>query len=285
MNVMVRGSILYASEMYYNLKETELRQIERIEEGFLRQVFKTTKGCPLTQLYLSIGEKPARFEIQKRRLLFMKKILHEDDESLINKFFKLQLKSPSRGDWASLCLKDLKELRISESMEEIKLMPQSQFKKLVKTRVTENAFNYLIKKQGSKGKENKCEDLSMAEYLHPTNKAISISDKQQLFAMKNRMTNIPANFPKPNIKPKCFCNEDEDMAHIYNCVVLNNGKTTEIEYEKIYNGTLSEQIVILRIFEKNIERREQLMNEKQSEDKLPRDPFVIHCSKLSTVMD
>ena len=27
MNVMVRGSILYASEMYYNLKETELRQI------------------------------------------------------------------------------------------------------------------------------------------------------------------------------------------------------------------------------------------------------------------
>ena len=75
------------------------------------------------------------------------------------------------------------------------------------------------------------------------------------------------------------------MAHIYNCVVLNNGKTTEIEYEKIYNGTLSEQIVILRIFEKNIERREQLMNEKQSEDKLPCDPFVIHCSQFSTVMD
>ena len=74
MNVMVRGSILYASEMYYNLKETELRQIEQIEEGFLRQVFKTTKGCPLTQLYLSIGEKPSRFEIQKRRLLFMKKM-------------------------------------------------------------------------------------------------------------------------------------------------------------------------------------------------------------------
>ena len=30
---------------------------------------------------------------------------------------------------------------------------------------------------------------------------------------------------------------------------------------------------------------EQLMNEKQSEDKLPRDPFVIHCSQFSTVMD
>jgi hypothetical protein len=44
MNVMIRGSILYACEMYYNLKETELRQIERIEESYMRQIFKTTKG-------------------------------------------------------------------------------------------------------------------------------------------------------------------------------------------------------------------------------------------------
>ena len=52
MNVMVRGSILYACEMYYDLKESELRQIERIEEGYLGQIFKTTKGCPITELYL-----------------------------------------------------------------------------------------------------------------------------------------------------------------------------------------------------------------------------------------
>ena len=31
MNVMIRSSILYASDMYYQLKETELRQLERIE--------------------------------------------------------------------------------------------------------------------------------------------------------------------------------------------------------------------------------------------------------------
>ena len=67
--------------------------------------------------------------------------------------------------------------------------------------------------------------------------------------MKNRMTNIPANFPKPNLKTNCFCYEDEDMSRIQNCAVLNNEKPTEIEYEKISNGTLSEQITIFRIFE------------------------------------
>ena len=63
MNVMIRSSILYASDMYYQLKETELRQLERIEESYLRQVLKTTKGCPINQLYLSLGQYPARFEI------------------------------------------------------------------------------------------------------------------------------------------------------------------------------------------------------------------------------
>ena len=32
MNVMLRSSILYACETYYNFKENELRHIERIEE-------------------------------------------------------------------------------------------------------------------------------------------------------------------------------------------------------------------------------------------------------------
>ena len=32
MNVILRGSILYASETYYNLTENQLRNIERIEE-------------------------------------------------------------------------------------------------------------------------------------------------------------------------------------------------------------------------------------------------------------
>ena len=98
MNVMVRGSLLYACDMYYDLKETELRQIERMEEGYLRQVLKTSKGCPITELYLSVGQHPARFEIQKMRLLYLKYILLQDEESLISKFLQLQLEKPTKGD-------------------------------------------------------------------------------------------------------------------------------------------------------------------------------------------
>jgi hypothetical protein len=63
----------------------------------------------------------------------------------------------------------------------------------------------------------------MAEYLLPLNKSLSISKKQRLFAVKNRMVNISANFPKPNTEYKCQCDEKEDMEHIFDCEILNNG--------------------------------------------------------------
>ena len=97
MNVMLRGSILYASETYYNLTENQLRSIERIEEGFLRKILKTTKGCPIVQLYLETGQWPARFAIQKSRLLFLKTILEEVEQSMVRtNSFIFNFSSPLR---------------------------------------------------------------------------------------------------------------------------------------------------------------------------------------------
>ena len=77
MNTMLRGSILFACETYYNLKQSELRQLERIEDGFLRELFKTSTGCPIIQLYLEVGQYPARYEIFKILILYLKYILNQ----------------------------------------------------------------------------------------------------------------------------------------------------------------------------------------------------------------
>ena len=143
--------------MYYNLKETEIRRIERIEEGFMRKILQTTKGCPITQLYLEIGQAPARFEIQKMRLLFLKYILDQEEESILKKFLNLQFKEPVRRDWASTVMNDLKELEITLSLEEIKNMTKMKFSRILKIRMKENALKYLIRKQGKKGGEIRLE--------------------------------------------------------------------------------------------------------------------------------
>ena len=98
----------------------------------------------------------------------------------------------------------------------------------------------------------------MAQYLLPYNASLTIEQKCELFAVKNRMTQIPNNFPKSKEKNKCWCGEIEDMNHIYNCELYTNNKTQSISYNKIHNGKLEEQIEIFTIFKQNLDQRERM---------------------------
>ena len=68
MNSLIRRSILYACESYYNLTEHEIRSIESIEEHFLIQLFDTGSKCPRHMLWLESGQIPTRHIIQLQRL-------------------------------------------------------------------------------------------------------------------------------------------------------------------------------------------------------------------------
>ena len=230
-----------------------------IEEGFMRQIFKTTKGCPLVQLYLEFSQHPARFEIIKIRLLFLKTILDEDEESMISKFVRLQQEQSVKGDWISTCFKDLKSLDMSVSLSEIRNMSKNSFRKILNKRIRIIAFNYLKRKQGRKGSEILYKEYVMQEYLLPNDIGLTIEDQQYLFKIRNKMVNIPANFGGIST---CLCGENEDMSHIISCPILNKCENEEnLNIEKIYNGSLIEQKQILKKFQQNFQEKERLENE------------------------
>ena len=208
MNLILRGSILYAGECYYNLTEIQLRSIERIEEKFLRKILKTSKGCPIVQIYLECGQWPARFELQKMRCLFLKQILQQDENSQIYKFFQLQLNQPVKGDLVSTCLEDLSQQKIKESLEDIKQMSENKFKKLLKTRIKENAFEYLLKRRGSKGQGIHYSSLEMSEYLLPHNDKLNIDEKKRSIFIKKQDDSAPLYFGHSN--EKCICVDNEN---------------------------------------------------------------------------
>jgi hypothetical protein len=265
MNAMLRSSILYACETYYNLKEGEIRQIESFEEGFLRELLKTSSGCPIKQIYLEFGQIPARFEIIRIRLLYLKYILNQNKESMIHKFFTIQLESSGKGDWTTMCLDNLRELDVQNSLEEIKQMSPYQFKKMLKEKVRQAALQYLTDKRGSKGAEINYQELQMADYLQPI-ADLSIDVKRKIFEVRNKMTRIPANFSSRKTIFKCVCGEQEDMSHVYSCTVLNSDKPVT-QYEEIYSNNIEKIKEVYKRFENNINEREQIMNKNENEDK------------------
>ena len=279
MNTMLRSSILYACETYYNLKECEIRQLERIEEEFMRKLMKTSKGCPIVQLYAELGQIPARFEIIKIRLLFLKYILNQNPESLIYKFFDIQRKTSTKGDWVYMCMENLKYIEISESFEVIKKMSYTTFKNLLKKKVTIAAFHYLSKRRGSKGSEIAYSKMEMAEYLLPYSSKISIEVKCEIFGMRNKMVKIPANYSARDVIHKCIsCNNEENMEHVYTCKLLNS-EEPETEYKQIYSNNLDLITKVHRRFVDNMGEREQKLIEIEKEQNYKKDfSTVIHLS-------
>ena len=92
----------------------------------------------------------------------------------------------------------------------------------------------------SKGSEINYSDIELADLLQPIN-PMSIEQKQKLFSIRNRMVQISDNFPKSEMKTKCFCGENEDMKHIYTCNIRNEGIGQTEKYGNICNGTISQQ--------------------------------------------
>ena len=166
-------------------------------------------------------------------------------------FLNLQLEENKKGDWIKTCIEDLRSLNMSDDLEEIKKISRNQYRKEINKRIKESAFKYLKRKQKKKGIEINYTDFQMAEYLMPNNQNISIESQQYLFAIRNRMINIPANFGGES---KCICGQKEENKHIYTCNKINEEKE-KVEFEKVFNGTLTEQVKILERFRKNMEIR------------------------------
>ena len=86
----------------------------------------------------------------------------------------------------------------------------------------------------------------MADYLLPYNSELTILEKQQVFRIRNRMIDIPSNFPKSNNKPLCVCGGEESMEHIYNCGTLSEESEEREQYLEIFNGNFKQQVEVFR---------------------------------------
>ena len=157
---LLLNSILTNSEAWYHLKEEELRILEKCDENLLRKIFEAPCTTPIPMLYLESGCKPVRFTILARRLMFLDYILHEDEESLIMRFFKAQEESPCKDDWYLTVTEDLEYLEIYLTFEHIKSASRQSFKNIVDEAISIKAHEYLVNKQT---KMNKILHISYSE--------------------------------------------------------------------------------------------------------------------------
>ena len=96
----------------------------------------------------------------------------------------------------------------------------------------------------------------MADYLSPCNTELTIEEKQQLFAIRNRMTSFEQKFYKT--PQTCVCGEIESIEHYYSCELLNK-EEIEISFQNIFSKNIKNQIEIFRRIQKALNNRESII--------------------------
>ena len=80
---LLRGSLLHATEVMFNWKETDIKLIEKSEESTLQDLIKNKFSASRHLVYLELGVIPARYVLKKRKIMYLKKILNSQNNSLL----------------------------------------------------------------------------------------------------------------------------------------------------------------------------------------------------------
>ena len=179
---------------------------------------------------------------------------------MIKKVFLAQRENSSKGDFAQLVEKDLKDFGISYE----NLSSGGITKIKLKTMAEEKAFESLLLKQKdhSKVRTIKYDELKMQQYLK--SEGFNQKEAKMLTSLRsNCVKGIRHNFSKmykDNHKCPLQCNKEipqEDTPdHILLCPILSSGSPLQIN--QIY-GDLPQQQQVARVFIRLMTKRTQLL--------------------------
>ena len=210
-------------------------------------------------LYLELGVIPIRHIIRGRRLNFLKYILQQDQTSLIYRFFQVQRDTANKYDWISTVIKDIEELDLKLTIDDIQIMPKSTFKRLVNLKTKENALNYLneLKSAHTKVMDIVHNELEMQTYLSPNICEMTVDDTKYIFLLRSRMVDVKANYKGKYFDYLCTeCGkEEETQQHVLECSKLigKNEMLTYIpNYYDIFSEEVKEQLYVARILRENM---------------------------------
>ena len=134
-DTMLVSKLVYNSEVWYNVSHDQLSKLEQIDEMWLRKLFSLAKSAPKEGLYMECGKMPIRFVVMMRRILYLWNILHRDEDELVNRFLSAQQIWTSKKDWIQQVKKNIKEINVDLTDNQIMAMSYEAFKKKSKSKL------------------------------------------------------------------------------------------------------------------------------------------------------
>ena len=264
---MLLSSLLLNAEAWVNLKEKDIRSLEQSDEILLSKVLDCEANTSNIAKYFELGVQPLRFEIMKKKILYLQYILKQEKSSMVFKVFEATCENMIKDDFVQTCIKYLEILDIQLSFKEIEEMSVWKFKKLVKEKTKLAAFRYLLEKKNEPNKQLKIshinyENLEIQEYLRDGNRNIKIS--QVIFKARTKTLDIKTWKKWKYDDDLCVgCGENQEtIDEILNCKSLSDTDGPDrLEYSCLFGQSQSDILNFGAVLLKRIKTREKMLEE------------------------
>ena len=143
---------------------------------------------------LELGLEPIEVIIRKKRINYFHHLSTFKEQNIAKDIVLSQMKNPENGDWIETVKEDLNELKINQSIHEIKNLSKNVFKNHVKNAAKSLSLNMLLRDTTNtkKGKDVVHDALKMQEYLK-SSANIKKPDMFNLLRLRTFNVNVKEN--------------------------------------------------------------------------------------------
>ena len=246
-NACTVASLLTNCETWI-LNKSEKTKLERIELWALKRILDVPKTTPSAAIWHVTGLLPTSVLVEKRQLLYLKKILDKQNDDWLKQMFYC-LKNDDIG-WAKQILSTLNEYGLNESLEEIQHLTNAAWKRKVneatEKKNKEKLIDMCVSRDGEKSKTKKLlykiqkDEYKRVPCMDILNKSRHLC-RAQIMTMYG-MLDCAKNFKTGYKREICsVCKVLDDESHRINyCSKYQNinlfHSPIKIDFESIHSG-------------------------------------------------
>ena len=212
------SSMLFNSQTWSKLRKKDIDALKITQLKFLKRIIGVASSTPNAFVFLELGVLPIDFEIEKRQLMYLHRILLLDENDPVHKMY-VNMRDLSEGgelNWWSTVVELLKKYQLD--VENVKSMSKQSFSAVVRKTVSEAALINLKEECKSKKKTSHLNYATLnrqpyLDELFPSQARVVFKCRAQTIDIKSHLT---YKYGDDKVCRGCGC-EEETYSHIVNC--------------------------------------------------------------------
>ena len=259
------NGILFNSEAWPKLIKKDIEDLEKIDHYILRKITGAQAKVQIEMLYLETASLPLSYIISSRRAIYLQTILKRSDQELTRKIYNAMKNDPLPNDWSELAWKDLNDMQINMTENEIARMEVSDFRNLIKEKIRNWAF---VNLKNMQVQHVKVKDILYSNpekpQLYLTCAEMSNEEVALLFNLRCRsVKGIKDNFHNMygnHVNCDLCQTKIDNQEHILKCHILKRHVETNasVRYKHIF-GDIIQQKEVISCYSTLLAAREELL--------------------------